>query len=167
MPRTDAWKEVKKARADKPSASSKPLYLMTALENGFTFEVELMSPIDEAALIRKGIDPSYVETLSNEISMPAYKLAETLGISTRTLIRRKRNGAMLDSDQSEKLIRVQRVMQAAVDVVGRHDREKAVEWLNRKERALGDATPLSMLDTSAGERAVMNLLGAIREGVVL
>ncbi len=125
------------------------------------------SPIAQVEIIRNGLDVSVIDTLSKAVGLPAYKFAETLKISPRTLIRRKNVRKPLDSVQSEKMLRVRRVLQEAESVLGRRDLQKAVVWLNREEASLGGVTPLSLLVTSAGEQAVMNVLGAIREGIVL
>jgi|GEM_PF-1098233 putative toxin-antitoxin system antitoxin component (TIGR02293 family) len=124
-------------------------------------------PIAQVEIIRKGLDASVIGTLSEAVGLPAYKFAQTLNISPRTLVRRKNGSKPLDPSQSEKMLRVRRVLQEAINVVGRRDQQKAVAWLNREEVALGGVTPLSLLDTSAGEQAVMNVLGAIREGIIL
>lgn len=45
------------------------------------------------------------------------------------------------------------------------DEEKAVEWLQTPNRALGGERPLDQLDTDVGAREVEDLLGRIAYGV--
>lgn len=44
-------------------------------------------------------------------------------------------------------------------------REKALKWLHRPTAALGGETPLSLLDTNDGARAVETLIGRIGHGI--
>ena len=43
--------------------------------------------------------------------------------------------------------------------------EPAQAWLKTQNPALGDVTPLSLLDTDLGADAVLNTLGRIEQGV--
>ncbi|MGH7857479.1 MAG: antitoxin Xre/MbcA/ParS toxin-binding domain-containing protein, partial [Candidatus Binatia bacterium] len=62
------------------------------------------------------------------------------------------------------LYRLARVGAMAVRVLG--SEEKAGRWLHRPNRALGNESPLSLLDTAIGAREVEDLLGRIEHGVV-
>ena len=58
---------------------------------------------------------------------------------------------------------LQRIRARAINVLGTP--EKADEWLVIPNRALGGATPLSMLGTKTGAQAVEDVLGRIEYGV--
>lgn len=51
----------------------------------------------------------------------------------------------------------------AMEVFG--SREKALRWLNTPVRALGDQTPLSVLNTPEGAAQVQDTLGRVEHGV--
>ncbi|HSF48448.1 MAG TPA: antitoxin Xre/MbcA/ParS toxin-binding domain-containing protein, partial [Burkholderiales bacterium] len=90
------------------------------------------------------------------------ELSQALMISERTLVRRKKEGA-LSSQESAKLLRVARVLDRAIEVF--ENRGAALDWLKSANPALGGATPLSLLDTDLGAEAVFDTLGRIEHGV--
>ena len=56
-----------------------------------------------------------------------------------------------------------RIVHRAIAVF--ENRAKALEWLKSPNRALGSASPLSLLDTDLGAEAVLDTLGRIEHGV--
>ena len=86
----------------------------------------------------------------------------TLGISERTLVRRKREGT-LSSEESAKLVRVARVVARAEEVF--EDFDAALDWLKSPNAAIGGVTPFSLLDTDIGAESVFDTLGRIEHGV--
>ena len=76
--------------------------------------------------------------------------------------RRKHTGH-LSPDESERLYRLAKILAFAESVLG--DKAKARHWLNSPNRALGNVTPLSLLETEAGADEVANVLGRIEYGV--
>jgi putative toxin-antitoxin system antitoxin component (TIGR02293 family) len=88
--------------------------------------------------------------------------AERLGLARRTLARRK-TLRTLDANESERVVRLADALAHAIDVLG--SREKARRWLGEPNRALGGASPMSLLDTGLGAQAVDELLVRIDHGV--
>ena len=84
-------------------------------------------------------------------------------IPKRTLARRKRQ-ARLAANESDRIFRLARVAATAVDILG--DRSKAFLWLQKPNRALGNATPLSLMDTDPGARHAEAVLMRIAYGIV-
>ena len=70
---------------------------------------------------------------------------------------------MATNNDPAKSIRLARVTERATKVFG--DAERAAEWLNIPNTALGGQTPLSLLDTDIGSETVMDTLGRIEHGV--
>jgi putative toxin-antitoxin system antitoxin component (TIGR02293 family) len=66
-------------------------------------------------------------------------------------------------EESDRLLRLARVVERAVQVLG--DRERARRWLTAPSPALGQAVPLALLDTDLGTHQVEELLGRIDFGV--
>jgi putative toxin-antitoxin system antitoxin component (TIGR02293 family) len=54
------------------------------------------------------------------------------------------------------------VLRRATDVLG--DAASAKAWMNTRQRALGEKTPLSLLVRDVGTEDVLNVLGAIEDG---
>jgi putative toxin-antitoxin system antitoxin component (TIGR02293 family) len=90
-------------------------------------------------------------------------LAKVVGISDRTLSRRLASGSKLSAEESDRTMRVARVMAKATDTFG--NAEKAAHWLKTPNRVMEGETPLSLLDTDAGVKWVETILGRIDYGL--
>jgi putative toxin-antitoxin system antitoxin component (TIGR02293 family) len=112
--------------------------------------------------IHAGLSFRAVQNLQKALDVPMDKVASVLGMSRATLHRRKIQGK-IDKEESEKLVRYQRLLKKAEDVFG--DTTAAREWLTNKQAGLGDAVPLEFAKTEIGAREVENLLGRIEYGV--
>ena len=112
--------------------------------------------------IHAGLSFRAVQNLQKALDVPMEKLASVLGMSRATLHRRKIQGK-IDKEESEKLVRYQRLLAKAEDVFG--DAARAREWLTHKQTGLGNAVPLEFARTEIGAREVENLLGRIEFGV--
>ena len=112
--------------------------------------------------IHAGLSFRAVLNLQKALDLPLEKLASVLGMSRATLHRRKSQGRIA-KEESEKLVRYQRLLKKAEDVFG--DAASAREWLTRKQTGLGNAVPLDFATTEIGAREVENLLGRIEYGV--
>src|SRR5262245_48945393 len=71
--------------------------------------------LDWIAVIRRGIAVTALETLTKTLGLTQSELAGALGISERTLARRKREG-ILNGEESAKLVRLARVVTRAEEV---------------------------------------------------
>jgi putative toxin-antitoxin system antitoxin component (TIGR02293 family) len=100
--------------------------------------------------------------LQNSIDLPFEQLAAKLCISRSTLQRRKIAGR-LSPDESDKVMRLSRLLEHATNVFG--DIERARAWLKFPQRGLGGAIPLDYAETEVGAREVDNLLGRIEYSV--
>lgn len=80
----------------------------------------------------------------------------------KTLSNRRKVGT-LTAEQSDRLLRVARVLAAAEETFGTPD--KAGLWLRRPTQALAGERPLDLLDTDEGAREVETLLGRISHGI--
>src|SRR5207248_5434042 len=112
--------------------------------------------------IRAGLSFRAVQNLQKALDIPLERVASVLGMSRATLHRRKLQGK-IDEDESEKLVRYQRLLKKAEDVFG--DGKSAREWLTHKQAGLGKVVPLDFARTEIGAREVENLLGRLEYGV--
>lgn len=125
-------------------------------------EKESLNWMEWVSVIRHGIPSTAVDTLVEFLSITKSELSEAVDIPFRTLVRRK-GEALLDSDESAKLVRVARVIERAEEVF--EDRDAARVWLKSANASLSGQTPISLLDTEIGAESVMDALGRIEHGV--
>ncbi|MFU8804133.1 MAG: antitoxin Xre/MbcA/ParS toxin-binding domain-containing protein [Bradymonadaceae bacterium] len=116
------------------------------------------------AHIREGFSYRAILALQEFLQVTQGELAGALGVSRQTLIRHtKQKKARLTPQLSDQLFRVARIARRAVDVLG--GQPNAIEWLKSPNAALGQRSPLSLLDTDAGSEKVDDVLGRIEYGV--
>jgi putative toxin-antitoxin system antitoxin component (TIGR02293 family) len=94
---------------------------------------------------------------------PQKQLAGVLGIRDRTIARRK-EAKHLTAAESDRLYRVARIIVQALAVLGTI--EKARACITRPNRALGDESPLGLLDTDIASRQVEDVLLRIEYGIL-
>ena len=143
-------------------ATSSPLTVESLLGGATTLATEPRSSLEWVAVVRRGISADAVDSLVALVGITQAELAGALGISPRTLVRRKKEG-VLSSEESAKLLRLARVVVRAQEVF--EDLTAALDWLTSPNAALAGATPLSLLDTDIGAEAVFDTLGRIEHGV--
>lgn len=88
---------------------------------------------------------------------------DELVIPKRTLARRRAQNEALTVEETDKALRLARVSAEADRVFG--DPAKASRWLRKKSAALSGNTPLALLKSETGARAVDDLLGQIDHGL--
>jgi putative toxin-antitoxin system antitoxin component (TIGR02293 family) len=136
--------------------------MKTATLEKKTHVAKAKHPTELIRKIQKGLRFSELETLQNSIDLPFEQLAAKLSISRSTLQRRKAAGR-LSPDESDKVMRLSRLLEHATNVFG--DIERARAWLKFPQRGLGGAIPLDYAETEVGAREVDDLLGRIEYSV--
>lgn len=121
-------------------------------------KLKLVERIDE------GFSYRAFERLQEILGLPAHELGSLLGISPRTLSRRKTQGRLLP-EESDRMLRVSRLFDRAVTLF-ENDEEAARHWLNRPNRGLAERTPLEFSRTEVGAREVEALIGRLEYGLV-
>jgi putative toxin-antitoxin system antitoxin component (TIGR02293 family) len=119
------------------------------------------SQTDLQAAIREGFPQTVVEEVMQAAGLTLKELAASLDLSPRSLQRRRREGR-LARHESDRLYRLARAVALAKHYLGNDQR--AIRWLKRPNRALGGHSPLDMMDTEPGARAVENILGRLAYG---
>lgn len=113
--------------------------------------------------VEKGFPYRAFENLLARLDVSPTELIELLQIPQRTLTRRRKAGRFA-ADESERLLRLSRVLDTAVELF-EGDRKGSVVWLRSPNRALNGETPLVMSKTEIGAREVENLIGRLEHGV--
>lgn len=113
--------------------------------------------------IESGLEVTVVEKVVQAVNVPQASLLELTGIKARNFARRKASGR-LNAEESERLARYVRVVDAATGLMG-GDRGEALAWLNEPAVGLNGQTPASLVHSETGALEVMQLIGRIRHGV--
>ena len=90
---------------------------------------------------------------------------DALVIPLRTLQHRRSRREKLTVEESDRVLRMMRVLAQTEGVY--ESRERALAWLRRPHPRLGERTPLELLKTDAGSRIVEELLVQIDEGMFI
>jgi len=117
----------------------------------------------QIAAIRLGFKAVDMNELVTRYQILPSLLTTMLGLTSRGLRYRLRKNLRLDSAASERILRLARVANHANEIFC--DPISTGEWLMRPHFALGDATPLSMLDTAYGEQGVERIMCSIKYGL--
>jgi putative toxin-antitoxin system antitoxin component (TIGR02293 family) len=120
------------------------------------------SGLEWVDIVRHGISSLALDSILKSVGLSQSELTQALDIPERTLARRKREG-VFSREESAKLLRLARVAARAAEVF--EDLDLAIGWLKSPAAALGDVTPLSLIDTDIGADSVMDMLGRIEHGV--
>ena len=88
----------------------------------------------------------------------------TLVLPRRTLSHRIAKRERLSADESDRVVRIVRVVNLGENAFG--DRERFWDWFRSPQRRFDGRSPLQMLRTDAGARLVENLLIGLEEGFV-
>ena len=114
-------------------------------------------------LIDRGLPWSTVPAFAKVSGFSQQELADYLGIPARTFARRRISGT-LDPAESERLLRLAEIFDAAQNLFG-GDHEGTRQWLTSPVRGLNNARPIDYARTELGAREVRNLIGRLEDGV--
>jgi putative toxin-antitoxin system antitoxin component (TIGR02293 family) len=120
-----------------------------------------VGPMDLVRLVRRGLPVSAVQFVLDSGRLTPAELDQVV-LPRKTLANRRRLGT-LTPEQSDRLVRVARLLATAEETFG--NQVKAGAWLRRPTTVFGGERPLDLLDTDEGAREVETLLGRISYGI--
>ncbi len=120
-----------------------------------------VSDFNLAEIVENGL-PLKSLALLRERGLTSAELSEIV-ISPRTLKHRKARNEPLSQEETDRAVRVARIVALAGDVFGNHD--KALLWLRSPDERLADRTPLNLLQTESGGRLIESMLWQLDEGI--
>ena len=126
----------------------------------------LRAPATESEILRivEGrLAPSVIKRLT-ALGLERAEIDEAV-IPSRTLQHRRSRREKLTMEESDRVLRVIRVLSSAETIYG--SRERALSWMRRPHPRLAGRAPLSLLKTDTGSRIVEELLTQIDEGFVI
>jgi len=106
-------------------------------------------PLDNLALLRTS-------------GLTAGEIGEIV-VSPRTLKHRRARGESLSHEETDRLVRVARIVALGRNVFGTV--EKSLLWLRTPDERIAGRTPLSLLQTESGGRLVESMLWQLDEGI--
>ncbi|WP_433975594.1 type II RES/Xre toxin-antitoxin system antitoxin [Tunturiibacter lichenicola] len=133
------------------------------------------SRIGKALGLKSMETPSLMQTVQSGLSWNAVRkflditglsqqdLAKYLAIPDRTFARRRETGTF-DSRESEQVLRLAEISQAALDLFD-GDTAATRTWLTSPVRGLGNARPIDFAQSEFGAREVRDLIGRLVDGV--
>lgn len=118
---------------------------------------------DLVKITREGLPADILLKLAKDLNIDRQVVASVLGIPTRTLSRRLSSRARLSAAESDRSVRLARIIAQATDTLD--DLSTAANWLQTPNRVLRGQRPIDLLDTDAGVQQVETVLGRIAFGV--
>lgn len=117
---------------------------------------------DPVAAVRAGLPYAALEPLRERLDASDALLARVLGVSTRTLNRRRETGT-LTTDESDRLVLLAEIVALAGQAL---DHSKGTQtWLCKPHSLLGGESPLDHMDTVTGMEEVKTMLYHIEYGM--
>jgi putative toxin-antitoxin system antitoxin component (TIGR02293 family) len=122
------------------------------------------TPSSESDLLRIVEDRFATEIISRLVSLGLERAElDSVVIASRTLQHRRSRREKLSVEESDRVLRMARVLSMAENTYG--SRERALAWLRRPIQRLNNRSPLSLLTTETGTRIVEDTLTQIDEGM--
>ena len=117
---------------------------------------------DPVAAVRAGLSYEAVEHVQEHLEAPGELLARAMGVSTRTLSRRREAGT-LTTGESDRLVLLAEIVALARQALD--SAEAAREWLSTPHSMLGGESPLNHMDTIVGMEEIKSMLYHIEYGI--
>ena len=115
--------------------------------------------------IKKGYSIDKFEQLKDDLGTSKEKLAKIASISLATMYRRKVSSSRLTSDESDRIYRLEKLYETALDVLENKEAVKA--WFNTAQIVFEGKSPLEYADTLPGAEEVERVLRRMEHGIVL
>jgi putative toxin-antitoxin system antitoxin component (TIGR02293 family) len=124
---------------------------------------EIGTPMDLVEMSLKGVSKASLLHLAEYMGSPVGKMAALLPITERTIQRHARKD-LFNRVVSESILHIAEVIARGVEVF--EDKEIFMSWLKQPSAALGNLTPMSLLNSRFGTDMVLDELTRIEHGVV-
>ena len=119
--------------------------------------------LERVQVIRNGIPYGILEVISKKINSPVNKVLNIVGIPQTTYNKKKVDQSLLDSRDSELVLRIFELIDFGVDVFDQKDK-KFQRWIDKPNLSLGGVPPFQFLDTISGINEVKFCLNRIEYG---
>ena len=126
--------------------------------------IKARKSLDLISYIQRGLPVTTLKTLGEKTGLTSEQVRTGIGMSERTLARRRKQAENLTSEESDRVFRLSRVFSAAVRLFEGNS-DAARQWFLAPNRAFTGQSPLDMIQTEMGAREVENLIGRLEHGV--
>lgn len=140
-----------------PSATHMP-----ATRIGKAFGLKGMETASLMQAVKSGLSWNAVHKFLGITGLSQQDLAKYLTIPERTFARRREAGTF-DRRESEQLLRLAEIYQAALDLFD-DDTAATRTWLTAPVKGLGNARPIDFAQSEFGAREVRDLMGRLADG---
>jgi len=126
----------------------------------------LNNPLDVHEVLVRGLPgAALLHLMNNLVVVRSASLENAVGMSLRTIQRRKKRGATkpLSQEQSGRTWKFAEILTKATAVLG--TQQEAEQWLERPAIGLDQHRPIDLLKTSAGAKIVEDFLDRLEFGV--
>lgn len=138
------------------AAESRPPRLWQVAGLNSTDGIALLGQINE------GLEGRIAGLIADWVKITQSDLRKMSGIPSTTFNRSVK--ARFSADQSERLVRIIRVIDRAVELF-EGDKAQAKKWLSEPNRALGWKVPADLMASETGAYEVMKLITRVEHGV--
>lgn len=129
------------------------------------------SPLERIALIKQGVPAADVKRLFSDLNLGQGVGFKALNLPTATVNKKAKAGAVLTSEESERVIGLARLvgqLEAMVEESGDRAGFDAhawiARWLTEPLPAFGGARPVDLIDTMEGQGLVASALARLQSG---
>ena len=117
---------------------------------------------EKISMIRNGVSKSDLEAIKEQSGLDYDTLSKILAVSRATLINKK-GAEKFDTATSERILFLADTLAYGQSVF--EDRDRFNVWMKNSNKALGDKTPIELMDTLYGMQEIKKLIGRIEYGV--
>jgi putative toxin-antitoxin system antitoxin component (TIGR02293 family) len=115
-------------------------------------------------VLKIGLPVAVLDKINLWSEMSKAELMRITGINERNVARRKSSGSAFTPEESERIARLIRVMDASEHLFA-GNKTDAYIWLKSPVKGLGNVAPVSLLSTESGALEVLDLIGRLEHGV--
>ena len=117
---------------------------------------------EKITIIRNGVSKNDLEEIKEHSGLDYDTLSTILAVSRATLINKK-GLEKFDTATSERILLLADTLSYGESVF--EDKDRFNSWMKNSNKALGNRTPIQLMDTIYGIQEVKNLIGRIEYGV--
>lgn len=124
-----------------------------------------LDPVSAAAQIEAGFDSGFVGVVVTKSKIKPQLVGRAIGVNRATFNRHEK-GLRWEGSTAVRVYMGARLLDAALSLFD-NDKDRAEAWLEKPSMALGGVSPLDYAKKPLGQEAVIDLIGKIRNGVIV
>jgi putative toxin-antitoxin system antitoxin component (TIGR02293 family) len=127
--------------------------------------------IERVELVKEGVPAGLLVLIAEDMAIPKDRLYATIGLARATVNRKLREEAVLNQDESERVLGIARLVGQVDSMVRESGNPESfsaakwvAKWLDRPQPALGGKRPAELMDTADGRGIVSDLIARMQSG---